>query len=146
MANFEDHIKQANRNLIFLSTIKDSISDSLDWQVTVSFYVAVHLVNAHIAKKMNLHYRSHSDVISALNFANQLSPAKLGEKEYLAYIKLRNLSRMSRYLCSDYPNASDEVACFVKEKHVQKAFKSLACLMSYMEQSYKTVFHSLEKA
>ena len=37
-----------------------------DWQVTVCFYVGVHLVNAHLAT-FNHHFGDHSKVSHALN-------------------------------------------------------------------------------
>ncbi len=62
MASFQDHISQAKCNLRFLGSVNNQIKNTWDWQVTVAFYVAVHMINARIADKANLHYRSHEAV------------------------------------------------------------------------------------
>ena len=68
MANFADHIAQAQKNLQFLQEISGKLSTQYwDWNVTVCYYVAVHLVNSHIASTTNQHYRKHEEVSKALN-------------------------------------------------------------------------------
>jgi hypothetical protein len=99
---FEEHLAQAKRNLDYLQKSNELIPDRWDWQVTVCFYVGVHLVNAHVFQKTGQHYRSHEQVNMALNPAT-LSLAKLSESDYLAYKKLQGLARRARYLCHDDP-------------------------------------------
>lgn len=108
MATFDEHIQQAKRNLSFLHKVNTGIGQCWDWQVTISFYTAVHLVNAHIASRSNHHYRSHELVNNAINPYSLTSLSKLPEEEYLAYIKLQNLSRRARYLCHDDPKNRSE--------------------------------------
>ena len=88
MANFSEHISQAKRNLTFLKSINALENNNWDWQVTAAFYSAVHLINAHLATKADLHYRSHKKVDDAINPYSPLSLTKLNEKEFLAYKKL----------------------------------------------------------
>ena len=97
MPQFEDHIAQAERNFRILEQVNKHIHNSQDWQVTIIFYTALHLVNAHTAK-VGLQYRKHSDVMHAINPFNTTSLAKLDENIYVAYESLMSLSRRSRYL------------------------------------------------
>ena len=53
MADFQAHITQAKKNLQVLSEISLQINNSWDWQVTCSYYTAVHLMNAHLAYTVN---------------------------------------------------------------------------------------------
>ena len=110
-----------------------------DWQTTITFYVAVHLINAHIVKKGSLHYRSHEDVNNAIN-PYGLSPCKLPEAEYSAYIFLQWMSKRSRYLISDNKNDRSVHAHFTKEKHFAKSIERLDLLLEYINKKYGIVF------
>ncbi len=136
MAQFDDHIAQAKRNLNFLSSINSKISDCYDWQVTVCFYTALHFVNAHLSK-YNLQYRKHKDVNYALNFANLMSPARLPEDEYLSYTALQSLSRRSRYLVSEKEqNISSSQAFLTYDKHFDRSLRYLNLLLQHFESRY----------
>ncbi len=136
MAQFEDHIRQAKKNIEFLSKANSLIPDSYDWQVTVCFYVALHLVNAHLAKT-GMHYRTHSDVNHAINPYNAVSPNKLDEQAYTSYIKLSQLSRRSRYLVQDAERPErPEDAFFTYDKHLAKAIRHLDQLVVYFKIRY----------
>jgi hypothetical protein len=137
LAKYEDHIQQANRNLIFLSSINNSIKDSFDWQVTACFYTALHFVNAHLSK-YGLQYRKHKDVNFALNFANTASPARLPEDEYVAYTALQSLSRRSRYLVNEKDNNLSSTQAFLTyDKHLAKSVRHLNCLLQHFDALYK---------
>lgn len=135
MASFDEHIEQANKNLSFLSSINKS-QIYWDWQVTVSFYAAVHFVNAHLAKVANLHYRTHEDVKNALNPYNTTSLCKIPEEIYLSYAKLELLSRRSRYLCHDSKKNDNEYAQFTYDKHFAKAIRHLDVIINYFKDKY----------
>ena len=121
MATFNEHISQAKKNLSFLEKINSECNDYWDWQVTTCFYVAVHLANAHISEKSNIHYRTHVDVKHALNPEIQLSITKFSDENYTAYVKLMNLSRRARYLCHDNTNNKNaENAYFTHSIHLKK--------------------------
>ena len=143
MANFADHIQQAKNNLSFLEQINNQVNGHWDWQVTVAFYSAVHLVNAHIATKLNKHYRTHNDVNNALNPFSELSLTKLDEETYTSYIKLQNLARRARYLCHEKNKERGEQAFFTHDKHFSKAIKHLEKLMTFLSLEYNTI--SFEK-
>ncbi len=144
MASFEEHISQSKKNLNFLSKINSDCNDYWDWQVTTCFYVAVHLVNAHIAKKSNLHYRTHSEVKNALNPYVQLSLTKLNEAEYLAYSKLMNLSRRARYLCHEKSDNHDVGCHLTYDVHFRKSLKNLDILLNFFSEEYSLTFEKLE--
>jgi hypothetical protein len=141
LATFEEHISQAKKNLSFLSKINQDCNEYWDWQVTTCFYVAVHIANAHISKKSNMHYRTHVDVKNALNPEIQLSLSKFSEENYLAYVKLLNLSRRARYLCHENPTNKDLTnGFFTYDVHMNKALKNLNKLLVYMEREYGVKF------
>jgi hypothetical protein len=139
MASYGSHLAQANKNLQFLQSI--SPIENYEWQVTVCFYVAVHLVNAHLAIKANLHYRTHSQVEQAINPFNNLSPYKLNDTDFLAYSKLHNLSRRARYLIHDNMDNRDATECLTYSKHLAKSLKNLDSLLSFFEKNYAYTFN-----
>ena len=112
------------------------MQDCYDWQVTVCFYTAMHLVNAHLSKH-NLQYRKHKDVNHALNPDVALSVSKLPETEYDSYIVLQSLSRRSRYLVNEKDNQlASTVAAFTYDKHLGKGVKHLNLLIQYFCNLY----------
>lgn len=113
-----------------------------DWQVTVSFYVNVHVINAHLAQSADLHYRTHEDVKNAINPFNRTSTVKVPEEIYLAYAKLEGLSRRSRYLCHDDPKNKDNANYATYDKHFAKAVKQLDKILNYFEEKYSIDFGS----
>lgn|GEM_PF-364011 len=135
MASFQEHLRQSKRNLIFLSKINGDISDCLDWQVTTCFYSGLHLLNAYLAEKQNLHYNRHSDVESALNPKSQFSTVKLGDADFQNYQRLRNLSRRSRYLCTEGGDHGVPAQA-TAEKHLSRAIISLDLLMRMFVKFY----------
>lgn len=136
MATFDDHIAQAKRNLKFFENINQKIEDCTDWQVTVCFYAALHLVNAHLSK-FGLQYRRHTDVSHALNPKVPTSLSKLPEDEYIAYVTLQMLSRRSRYLVNEKDKQTNSTnAFFTYEKHLAKAIRHLDKLVAYFQTKY----------
>jgi hypothetical protein len=139
LANFDEHISQAVKNIKVLSDINKLVPDTWDWQVTIGFYVAVHCANAHIAKTINQHYRSHGDVKNAINFYSQMNPSKFDEDAYLAYVKLQNYSRRARYLCNDNPNDLSERAHHISEKHFAKSLRLLNKVLEYIKETHPNI-------
>lgn len=144
MASFDEHINQAKRNCEFLSYVNRDYPLFWDWQTTISFYSAVHLVNAHIARIADLHYRSHEQIETAIN-PYGVSPCKLPEEIFLAYYNLQWLSRRSRYLISDEASDQSTSVHFTKGKHLTRAIKRLNTLMEYIAERYGQAFevHSI---
>ena len=140
MANFDEHIEQARKNLAFLSEVNQKIANYYDWQVTICFYTSLHLVNAHLSKH-NLQYRKHNDVNYALNPFVQLSISKLPEEEYDCYMSLQRLSRRSRYLANEKDNNLKSIQAFLTyEKHLSKAIKHLDKLIYFFATKYAVSF------
>lgn len=136
MASYNDHLTQVRKNLLFLEKINKLCPEHIDWQITTCFYVAVHMVDAHIASTANLHYRTHKEVEIALNpFPENSNPAQINKTAWLAYKKLRNLSRKSRYLLSDKWNDLEN-AGFANEKDFSKAIFNLDNLFVYFKDKY----------
>ena len=136
MATFEEHILQANRNLLFLESINNNINDCIDWQVTVCFYTSLHFINAHLSK-FGLQYRKHVDVKEALNPCNELSISKLPEDEYIAYATLQMLSRRSRYLVNEKDGKIGAANAFLTyDIHLAKSIKHLDCLIDFFKRKY----------
>lgn len=143
MANFEEHLAQAKRNLAFLGKINKQCNDHWDWQVTSCFYVVVHLANAHLARVANLHYRTHQQVEFALNPLVPTSISKIDEREFKAYKKLNNLSRRSRYLCHDSETNMSIDANFTYDVHFYKALKNLDIFLDFFSTKYSVEFDKL---
>lgn len=139
MASFEEHSSQAVHNLKFLEEIGDS-DDFWDWKVTVCFYIAVHLMNAHIVQKSNNYFRKHEQVINELNPKNKDSKCSLSIQNYKSYRKLYNLARRSRYLINDNFHDDDGRTCFTFDKHLAKAVKNLDNLLNYFKSEYHNDF------
>lgn len=143
MADFQAHFDQAKKNLAVLSEINNKIANSWDWQVTTCYYIAVHLVNGHLAAVANMHYSSHEKVKNAL--FNDMSPAKIEERVYLPYVKLENLSRRARYLCKDTDSKDEAVkqpdqTFLTYDVHLKKALVQVDLLIEYFSQRYGQQF------
>lgn len=143
MATYEEHIFQAKRNLDFLHSINLHCNETWDWQTTVCFYSALHLINAHIVSKTNSHYRSHEQVNNAIN-PYKLSPSILNEEIYATYIKLQWLSRRSRYLISEDTSNKESSAFFTSDKHFAKAIRLLDRILVFFASQYKIEFKQLQ--
>lgn len=115
-----------------------------DWQVTAAYYVAVHLVNAHIVSKTNKNYLSHNQVADLINPFSQFSVSKFDEATYTSYVKLQFLSRRSRYLLNEGFTKRGIVdiqpACITYDKHFRKAIYHLDKIMDYISKNNTVVF------
>ena len=145
MPSFSDHNKQANSNIGFVNFLQKSNCDYFDWKVTAAFYTAVHIVNAHLHSAVDEHYQRHSKVELALNPENELSPAKISMDAFIAYKKLHNLSRRSRYLIHEDEKSRDvEGMHYISEKHFSKAKNRLTEIMQYFEEKYNIKYTPLD--
>lgn len=149
MATYNEHIGQAKKNLKFLSSISSDIDECWDWQVTVCFYSACHLINAHLAKKSNCNYLSHKEVDSKINPFYPLSITKLDEDTYTSYTTLFQLSRRSRYLVQDKRSAGSisvpvTPANFTYSKHLKKAIHHLEVVLNFIRKNYNENFDKVE--
>jgi len=130
LASFEEHIQKATSNLKFLEQSNLKLQDYWDWQVTTTFYVAVHVVNAHLARVSDLHYRTHEHVKNAINPLRRTAEAAVNEEIYLCYVKLESLSRRSRYLCHESKGEAS-AAHQTYDVHFTKAIKCLDKILDF---------------
>ena len=126
MASFDSHILQAKNNLDFLLAINLINNINWDWQVTIAYYVGVHIVNAHIIGTSNMHYRAHHEVKNVL-----YNDSSIPEDIYLAYAKLEGLSRRARYLISEDSNNHSQNDFFTYDIHFAKAIKNIDKIINY---------------
>jgi len=86
------HLRQAARNAGFLAALRQRATGSPEWAITVAFYTAVHLVEAHFARSQPaVHCRSHADRLTQVSLR-----LRAIEAEYWA---LYVASRRARYEC-----------------------------------------------
>lgn len=143
MADYSAHLKKAKRNLYLVSGINKAFNEDWDWQVTIAYYAAVHLMNAHLAKKGNLHYKTHVDVKNAL--FSSLSVCKVPDDIYLSFVKLENYSRRSRYLChEDIEKTEDSKEYPTYDKHLKKALGYLDKILIFFNKEYGESFDRQE--
>ena len=134
MSRYRAHLEQANSNLEFLGKVNGVDPQRYDWQVTVAFYSALHLVNAHLCD-YGLRYRSHHDVREAISpVGRDTKPSALPKSVYLDYQKLFRLSRRARYLL-DEASANDTQVAHTSEKHFAQAIRRLDALLAYFDRS-----------
>ena len=147
MATFDEHIAQAKSNLEYLSKINLHINERWEWQVTVCFYSAVHLMNAHIIVKTQKNYLTHKQVDNVLNPFTQLSLSKLDQDTYTSYVSLSNLSRRSRYLSNEnIKKDSDDIktGCFTYSKHFKIAISHLEVILNFMIKNHNTKISKID--
>ncbi|SFD13916.1 hypothetical protein SAMN05518672_101670 [Chitinophaga sp. CF118] len=148
MPQFLDHVNQAKHNISFLENINSSNpAGYIDWQVTSCYYVAVRLINAHLANH-DMQYRTHVDVKDAINPHSASSirqGSALEQTEYLAYVKLQSLSRRSRYLVNEKDDNLNEQKVFLTyDVHFEKALRHLNTLIIYFNKKLGTRINPLK--
>lgn len=135
MPDINSHILQAEKNLKLIEYLL-SIDNYWDWKVTISFYSALHIVNAHLAKIADLHYQKHPETQKAIDPAFKM-PTKVDQDTYIAYRTLRNLSNRARYLSHENRSIGDKgSAYYTGEKHYAKALRHLNTLLGYFDSLY----------
>lgn len=117
-----------------MEKVNQQLADCWDWQVTICFYVAIHLVNSHLADKLDIHYRRHNEVENAIN-PYVHSPVKFPDDEYAAYMGLKSLARRSRYLVHETDVASTK-SHFTYDKHLARSIRHLEKIIKYLSGIY----------
>ncbi|SDF16609.1 hypothetical protein SAMN04487996_109107 [Dyadobacter soli] len=121
--------------------VSNSISPNSDWQVTIGFYTAVHIINAHLAT-FNLHYQTHESVKNAISPFGNIESLRVPEGIYKAYVKLQSLSRRARYLVNDSTSENSE-ASFIHAIHLARALRHLDTIMQYFCGKYPAQFDKI---
>lgn len=89
MAKLQQHINQWKHNRAFLATISPNYPD---WLVTVSFYVALHAIDALLVHDQTERVCSHESRMLMLSGTNRYAQI------YKAFDPLYSLSRTVRYM------------------------------------------------
>lgn len=139
MPTLQEHVRRAKRNILFLANTNEKVEDCVDWQITAAFYVALHVIHAHLAK-FGMHPNSHVDVLTVINPERQLSLAKLPPLIFKHYRALYVLSRRSRYMSAGENNKGVTKALFCSEKHLSKAVRHLDALLLFFDKHYEGGF------
>jgi len=97
MPSFDQHFRQAQHNVEFLESFYETYKFN-DWAITVSFYTAVHIIEAVIAKKGKIRFREkeyeiqHSDQLSnILKTCRENLPKNFSEEFVTHHHIMRNL-------------------------------------------------------
>jgi len=111
----QQHIERAQDNEVFAGSIKLSGPNDFAWRVTVTFYAAVHYVQAYLSS-----YGKYPIVHSARDSAVQRD--RHLKKIYQDYRDLKDKSRDARYECSvmDQRDADDMDECLASVKAIIK--------------------------
>ena len=134
MASFRDHISQAEENISFLFQIRTLPDRNLSWEVTVCYYIAVHLMNARIADKLQVTFDNHSDINKNL-FYDKNSSARIFRKVFITYKELTRLSRISRYLMD--PNLKNpSMKIRIEQQDIQNANDYTNTIIAYFNKEY----------
>lgn len=87
------HLAQASTNAAVLAQMGQGSPRRPDWEITLAFYVAVHLVEAFLARaNPPVHSASHA-------MRNAEVRRRLPTRESIAYLALHSASVRARYDC-----------------------------------------------
>jgi len=140
MVSFEEHLQQAKSNLSALRVMLDT--DHFDWQVTISFYVALHLLSAHMAFQ-GVHVSTHKKARDNLLSLAEKNNVKADSDIFSYYDMLEGLSREARYLHNgESPKNAPVQALFVKHGKASDALRSLNNIMIYFSRKYEADFET----
>jgi hypothetical protein len=115
LPNKDEHIKKAEENEAFVSTIQPNSQPEIDWTLVILFYAAVHYVEAYLFVKWGTHVRSHTT--RDKYFGKEASLKKI----FASYSHLKYYGYNARY----------EVSGFTKTD-AQDAAKDLAAIKNVL--------------
>lgn len=134
MPDYQEHENQAQHNLSFLCDVNHRLDKYLDWQVTICFYAALHLINSHLRRSLReVDFATHEIVNNYINPSGRIKDTRLDEDTYASYRALQTLSRRARYLRNE---KAPEKSTFTGDKHLGKAIFHLDKIMLFMQNSH----------
>lgn len=135
MADFTNHIAQSKKNIYLLKFLNDNPTSDIDkqWQITVAYYSALHLINAFLSDKADLHPNNHH---SLKEFIEPSAVNTIGEDLYASYTHLEMLSRKARYLCDNSGQNSSSKGFISNKKDFQRAIKYLDQVKCFINKEY----------
>lgn len=92
VASFEAHDQQYRHNKQFQGEIRDWVKYG-DWVVTAFFYCGVHMLEAVLAKKYNIHSKTHTS-----RHTSMYEHSEMFGNCVRTYRKLESLAHQSRYI------------------------------------------------
>lgn len=142
MVSFSAHFNRAECNLSALQTMLNA--DHCDWQITISFYTALHLVSAHMAKYGEHAHRHDLTKLAILPSAKN-GPAQVDKETFAHYCTLEGLSRMARYLHKD-GKAKDAplYPVVIKPEDSAEALECLHAIMKYFSSTHHVNFEKIK--
>ena len=129
MSNFNDHCDHALQNIKFVENVSSDYTHELRWKITASYYTAYHLIQAHVASKVNALPDTHEKLKVLIAPSSVFTTVKLGGNLYATYLDLENLSRKARY--SSHVN--------ITERHFCEAISYLDEIIEYFSTLYPLV-------
>jgi hypothetical protein len=94
----EKHILQAEHNQAFLDCVNKNFPDAyFDWKITISFYIAIHLLKALAEKRGKKLGETHVDIFNALGPRATPKLFQIPPKQWENYYFLYQYSRSGRY-------------------------------------------------
>ncbi len=142
MANFSDHVSQAKKNIEVLKGLNKDSQFEHEWQITVAYYVALHLLHAFIADKSDLHPTNHNYLKGMIEPGTTFSNTELEDNVYSSYAHLEILSRKSRYLCVG--KANPEKAVYATNKDFQRSIQYLDKVICFFEGVCNETIESID--
>ncbi len=96
----KEHIAQFLHNKNFLAYMESNVDGQfVDWQITIVFYTALHLIHALAAKKKKHIGAEHKSVNANIDPNNPHAIMPLQHDIYASYKNLYENSRNARYKC-----------------------------------------------
>jgi hypothetical protein len=97
MPSIQEHFDQADENRAFLDTAFSN-HDQPRWRVIVSFYAALHLMDAYLDRQKTFHPESHFERMKELQ--GLAKGRRLEWNIYTAYRSLNESGHKARYDCT----------------------------------------------
>ncbi len=117
MPNVKKHLEKAKSNREFLNHIGDTENTRYpEWYVIVSFYIAMHYLEAVLCEKCALHAKSHEQRSEYLRTRLR---GKLDHEVILAYDALQIQSRHARYEAPENNNEILKQYCRDAQKNLE---------------------------
>lgn len=143
MAGFTDHITEAKKNLKVLKVLNSAKEIDYHWQITLSYYSALHFINAFLSDVSNVHPGNHQLLKDYIEPNSRSTMTRLSCDLYSAYNHLEIISRKARYLC-DNNGKSCERGFFPNEKDFHRAIKYLDQTIDYIVAKYSISIDTIE--
>ena len=94
MATEQAHLRQAQHNEQFLTTLDPAVTPYLDWAVTVIFYAALHYIRALAARHQFMNISRYGELDRVFE---RLPVFRHNRAVYADYRQLKDDSRAARY-------------------------------------------------